>query len=197
MVHWGAERVGVRWGIPERLPAPTSPSQSLSRLGPSLSPLKGGEGLAQLPMPRRSGRRRRCCNMLAAHRQRDTMRGADRSQRAGALRAKLAATLTFSRYALHRFNRDGCFAASSGLSYMTLVSLVPLGVIALGILSIFPNFAGPRQQLLEFVFRNFVPQISEQAAWWFQYLAESAGQATAIGIIGIAASGILLLITVE
>jgi len=33
----------VRWGIPERLPRPTSPSQPLG-LGPSLSPLKGGEG---------------------------------------------------------------------------------------------------------------------------------------------------------
>src|SRR5258708_5960394 len=39
----GAERAGVRWGIPERLPVPTSPSQR-SALGPSLSPLKGGEG---------------------------------------------------------------------------------------------------------------------------------------------------------
>src|SRR5207302_6516843 len=36
----------VRWGIPERLPTPTSPSHSLTRVGPSLSPLKGGEGLA-------------------------------------------------------------------------------------------------------------------------------------------------------
>jgi membrane protein len=113
------------------------------------------------------------------------------------LRAKLAAVPTFSGYALHRFNRDGCFAASSALSYMTLVSLVPLGVIVLGILSIFPTFAATRQQLLSFVFRNFVPQISEQAAWWFEYLAESAAQATAIGVVGIAASGILLLITVE
>src|SRR5437660_11207108 len=39
----GAERVGVRWGIPERLPLPTSPSHR-SAMGPSLSPLKGGEG---------------------------------------------------------------------------------------------------------------------------------------------------------
>ena len=82
-----------------------------------------------------------------------------------ALRAKLTARLTFSRYALHRFNHDGCFAASSALSYMSLVSLVPLGVIALGILSIFPTFASVRQQLVEFVFRNFVPQITEQAVW--------------------------------
>src|SRR5712691_3254463 len=41
----GAERVGVRWGIPVRLPAPTSPSHACGA-GPSLSPLKGGEGLA-------------------------------------------------------------------------------------------------------------------------------------------------------
>ncbi len=117
--------------------------------------------------------------------------------RIGALRSRLAAVPVFCRYALHRFNRDGCFVASSGLSYMTLVSLVPLGVIVLGILSIFPTFAGARQQMLDFAFHNFVPQISEQAAYWFQYFADSAAQATAIGIIGIAATGVLLLITVE
>ena len=39
----GAERVGVRWGIPERLPTPTSPSRACGA-GPSLSALKGGEG---------------------------------------------------------------------------------------------------------------------------------------------------------
>src|SRR5271169_2005471 len=37
----GAERVGVRWGIPRAVP--TSPSHR-SAMGPSLSPLKGGEG---------------------------------------------------------------------------------------------------------------------------------------------------------
>src|SRR6266568_2527725 len=115
----------------------------------------------------------------------------------GVLQRKLAATVTFCRYALHRFSRDGCFAAAGALSYTTLVSLVPLGVIALGILSAFPNFATVRQELLELVFSNFVPQISEQAAWWFQYFAESAAQATAIGIVGIAATGVLLLATVE
>jgi len=124
-------------------------------------------------------------------------RGFWAEDRIGVLQRKLAATVTFCRYALHRFSRDGCFAAAGALSYTTLVSLVPLGVIALGILSAFPNFVAVRQLLLEFVFRNFVPQISEQAAWWFQYFAESAAQATAIGIIGIAATGVLLLATVE
>ena len=113
------------------------------------------------------------------------------------LRSKLAATLTFCRYALHRFSRDGCFAASGALSYTTLISLVPLGVIGLGVLSAFPTFAEARQELLELLFRNLVPAISEQAAWWFQYFAGSAAQATAIGIVGTAATGVLLLATVE
>jgi membrane protein len=51
--------------------------------------------------------------------------------------------------------------------------------------------------VLALVFRNFVPSISEQAAWWFQYFAGSAAQATALGIIGTAGTGILLLVTVE
>ncbi len=38
-----------------RLVSPTSPSQPLTRLGPSLSPLKGGEGLISLPLPPSGG----------------------------------------------------------------------------------------------------------------------------------------------
>lgn len=115
----------------------------------------------------------------------------------GGARRRAAAVLTFCRYALLRFNRDGCFAASGALSYTTLVSLVPLGVVGLGILSAFPNFATGRQELLALLFRNFVPAISDQAAWWFQYFATSAAQATAIGIVGIVGTGVLLMVTVE
>ncbi len=120
-----------------------------------------------------------------------TARTAQRARRSA------ASTATFTLYVLHRFNHDGCFAASGALSYTTLVSLVPLGVIGLGVLSAFPNLAGSREALLELLFRNFVPGISAQAAYWFQYFAGSAAQATAIGIVGTAAIGVLLLVTVE
>jgi hypothetical protein len=33
----------------------------------------------------------------------------------------LVSVATLTRYALHRFNRDGCFAATGALSYTTLV----------------------------------------------------------------------------
>ena len=121
-----------------------------------------------------------------------------RSTRRGGRLRHLATTATaFALYALRRFNVDGCFAAAGALSYTTLVSLVPLAVIALGSLSSFPIFAPVRDQLLQLALENFVPSIGEQAAWWFRVFAESATQTTAIGVAGIATTGVLLLVTVE
>jgi membrane protein len=113
------------------------------------------------------------------------------------LRHMSATAVSFLVYAFRRFNADGCFAASGALSYTTLVSLVPLGVIALGSLSAFPILAPVRDQLLRLVLGNFVPTVGEQAAWWFRAFADSAAQTTAIGVVSIAATGILLLATVE
>jgi membrane protein len=119
------------------------------------------------------------------------------TRRGGRLRHLVTTTTAFALYALRRFNVDGCFAASGALSYTTLVSLVPLAVIALGSLSSFPIFAPVRDQILQLVLENFVPSIGEQAAWWFRAFADSATQTTAIGVAGIATTGVLLLVTVE
>jgi membrane protein len=108
-----------------------------------------------------------------------------------------ATAAAFALYSLRRFNADGCFAASGALSYTALVSLVPLAAIALGALSVFPIFSHVHDQILALMFRNFVPSVGDQAAWWFSAFASSAAQTTAIGVIGIAATGVLLLVTVE
>jgi len=119
------------------------------------------------------------------------------TRRSGKLRHAAMTATAFALYSLRRFNADGCFAASGALSYTTLVSLVPLAVIALGSLSSFPIFAPVRDQLLGLVMENFVPSIGSQAAWWFRAFADSATQTTAIGVAGILATGVLLLVTVE
>jgi membrane protein len=117
--------------------------------------------------------------------------------RSGRERGRAATAGAFALYSLRRFFADGCFAAAGALSYTTLVSLVPLGVIALGSLSAFPIFAPVRDRLVALAFRDLVPAIGEQVAWWFRSFAESATQTTAIGVVGIAATGVLLLVTVE
>jgi membrane protein len=119
------------------------------------------------------------------------------TRRGGRLRRLVTTATAFALYALRRFNVDGCFAACGALSYTTLVSLVPLAVIALGSLSSFPIFAPVRDQILQLALENFVPSIGQQAAWWFRAFAESATQTTAIGVAGIATTGVLLLVTVE
>jgi membrane protein len=119
------------------------------------------------------------------------------TRRGGRLRQIMATAASFSVYSVRRFNVDGCFAASGALSYTTLVSLVPLAVIALGSLSSFPIFAPVREQLLRLILENFVPSVGAQAAWWFGTFADSATQTTAIGAAGILTTGILLLATVE
>jgi membrane protein len=115
----------------------------------------------------------------------------------GRLRRGRATAAAFVAYSLRRFLADGCFAASGALSYTTLVSLVPLAVIAFGSLSVFPIFSQVHDELVALAFRTLVPSIGEQAAWWFRTFADSAAQTTAIGVAGIAATGILLLVTVE
>lgn len=113
------------------------------------------------------------------------------------LRGAAATAAAFALYSLRRFNADGCFAASGALSYAALVSLVPLAAIALGSLSVFPIFSQLHDQILSLIFKYFVPSIGEQAGWWFRAFANSAAQTTALGVIGIAATGVLLLATVE
>lgn len=120
-----------------------------------------------------------------------------RTRRRHAVRPVAARATAFVVYALRRFNSDGCFAASGALSYTSLVSLVPLAAIALGSLSVFPIFEQVHNELLSLIFKNFVPSIGEQAAWWFRAFTNSAAQTTAIGVVGIAATGVLLLVTVE
>src|ERR1700732_2134494 len=111
---------------------------------------------------------------------------------------QMGATLAaFAMYSLRRFLADVCCSASGALSYTTLVSLVPRAVIAFGTLSAFPIFAQVHDELVALAFRTLVPSIGEQAAWWFRTFADSAAKTTAIGIAGISATGILLLVTVE
>src|SRR5690349_23559477 len=91
-------------------------------------------------------------------------------------------TAHFTAYVVRRFIADGCLMGAGALSYTTLVSLVPLIAIALAIFSAFPIFGDARDKLLELLFKYFVPDVGEEAMWWFKYFASSAAQTTALGV---------------
>jgi membrane protein len=105
--------------------------------------------------------------------------------------------LAFTVHVARRFIADGCLMGAGALSYTTLVSLVPLIAIALAIFSAFPIFGDARDKLLELLFKYFVPDVGEEAMWWFKYFASSAAQTTALGVVALAVTAILMLATIE
>lgn len=103
----------------------------------------------------------------------------------------------FTVHVLRRFNDDGCLAAAGALSYTTLVSLVPLVAISLAVFSAFPIFAELRGEAMGFIFDAFVPRIGSTVETYISNFAASAGKTTALGVVLLALTAIMLLATIE
>ena len=103
----------------------------------------------------------------------------------------------FVRHVIRRFIEDGCFAAAGALSYTTLVSIVPLLAISLAVLSAFPIFDKLRERALMLMFDNFVPTVGATIEEYISTFAQSAGKTTAIGLLVLAVTAIMLLATIE
>src|SRR5579885_258695 len=100
-------------------------------------------------------------------------------------------------YASRRFITDGCLTAAGALSYTTLVSLVPLIAIAFAVLSGFPIFAPIRDQILGELFGRFVPEVGAEMEYWFRYFAGAEAKTTALGVVALGVTVVLLLATIE
>ncbi|MGB8841915.1 MAG: YihY family inner membrane protein, partial [Aliidongia sp.] len=112
-------------------------------------------------------------------------------------RQSLSRFVRFGFYVLNRCNDDGCLAAAGALSYTTLVSLVPLLAISLAVFSAFPIFDKVRGEVLSFVFDAFVPRIGGTVEGYIATFAASAGKTTALGVVVLAVTAIMLLATIE
>ncbi|MCX7513895.1 YihY family inner membrane protein [Frateuria sp. STR12] len=105
--------------------------------------------------------------------------------------------LSFSRFIWQRFIDDKCFETAGALSYTTLVSLVPLMVAVVAMLSVFPVFQGARDVLLDFVFQNFLPSTVAKVQNTLQTFAANASQLTGISILVMLFSALSMMISIE
>ena len=103
----------------------------------------------------------------------------------------------FARVVLARFIADRCLPGAGALSYATIVSLVPLIAIAFAIFAAFPIFGPLRQRLLGLMMANFAPEIGAESATILTGLADNAASTTAVGVVALVVSAILVLATVE
>ena len=106
-------------------------------------------------------------------------------------------TLAFLRFTLRRFVDDRCQQSAGALACTTLFALVPLTAALIGILSGFPTFAEWRERITDFIFQNFVPATGEAVRDYLTQFAENANKATALGIIVLIVSTLMLMLSIE
>ncbi len=96
-----------------------------------------------------------------------------------------------------RFSQDRCWRMAAGLSYTSLLAVVPLSAIAFAMLAAFPVFEGVRDRFQDALFSNFLPQSAEAMRTYFDQFIANTTTLSAVGIIGLAATAVLLLGTIE
>ncbi len=96
-----------------------------------------------------------------------------------------------------RFLADNCFESAAVLSYTSLLSMVPLMVVAVSALSAVPVFQGWNEAIQEFVFRNFVPAAGDEVQLWLNQFAANANRLTAAGGVSLLVTALILVSNIE
>ena len=118
-------------------------------------------------------------------------------EESGRLNSAIRRLIDFTGYAWTRFISDRCWRMAAGLSYTSLLAVVPLTAIAFSMLAAFPVFGGVRERFQDVVFANFLPQSAEAMRSYFDQFIQNTTTLSAVGIIGLAATAVLLLGTIE
>jgi membrane protein len=104
---------------------------------------------------------------------------------------------TFFAFLWKRFLDDSLFQAAGALSYTTVFALVPLFIVGFGVLSAFPVFDTWRDNLVDYIFSNFVPSSARAVETYLRQFSSNAGQLTAAGIVALVISLLITLSSVE
>ncbi len=87
---------------------------------------------------------------------------------------------------------------AASLTFTTLLSVVPLITIALTLFSAFPVFSEFSTPLKEFILMNMVPETGGRIiTGYMEQFAESASRLTAVGIVFLAVTAMLLMLTID
>ncbi|MEQ8228061.1 MAG: YihY family inner membrane protein [Rhodospirillales bacterium] len=99
--------------------------------------------------------------------------------------------------ALRRFQDDQCLRMAASLSYTSLLAAVPLTAIAFAMLAAFPVFEGVRDSFQDVLFANFLPDAAESMREHFDKFVRNTATLSAVGIVALALTAVLLLGTIE
>jgi len=116
------------------------------------------------------------------------------------LRARLgsgASWLDLALYVFARGQKDQFLRVAASLSYTSLIALVPLLAIAVAIFSAFPAFSEARGQFESFISQSMVPNAGQSVHVYLRQFISATGKLTTVGVVGLGATAVLTLITIE
>lgn len=96
-----------------------------------------------------------------------------------------------------RFFDERCLIVAASLSYTSLLAMVPVLAVTMAILSAFSAFDQARHDLQRLIFDNFAPHVGDQAIGFITSLVDNAAGLTAVGVVGIVITALLLMTTIE
>jgi len=101
------------------------------------------------------------------------------------------------RMILNRVEQTQVVRMAASLSYTSLLAMVPLLAIALAMLTAFPVFAEVRGDIMDSLFAIVFPYADESVRGQVSQFVNAAGGLTALGVVGIAVTAVMLLVTIE
>lgn len=105
--------------------------------------------------------------------------------------------IDFLVYVAKRFVLDQCTVRAAGLTYTSLLALVPLLAICFAIFSAFPAFDDLQIRVQAYIFENFVPQVGETVSQHLDGFTKQTGKLTAVGIVFLIATSVMLLLAIS
>ena len=96
-----------------------------------------------------------------------------------------------------RFFHEGCPIQAAGLSYISLLSVVPLMTVSFSVLTAFPVFKGLDVKLQQFIFKNFVASSAQVIQQYLNSFASQVGKLSGTGIFFLFITAVLMIFAVE
>ncbi len=96
-----------------------------------------------------------------------------------------------------RFFKDRCPRVAGSLAFTTVVAIVPLTIVGISVLSVFPVFDTWMVSVQAFVYGNFVPTASEVVSRYIQQLTANVGKLTVLGLVFLFVVAVMMIATIE
>jgi len=112
-------------------------------------------------------------------------------------KARLRDVGSLATFVLRSFAANRLTEVAASLTFTSLLALVPLMTISFIIIAAIPSFNTLEAEFESFLFSNFVPHAGESLQGYISTFRQNAGRLSAIGIVFLGVTSIMLLVTIE